>query len=74
MPFLFQRFAAFLAPLTSGRINITVSAVYMSKVMHFSFSFLVDQITFYSFKFQQISPTYQAFNMLHYYINYLLSD
>ncbi|GAB4859615.1 Acyl-coenzyme A oxidase 3, peroxisomal [Ancistrocladus abbreviatus] len=27
-----QRFAAFLAPLTSGRVNIAVSAVYMSKV------------------------------------------
>lgn len=30
---MLQRFAAFLAPLTSGRINIAVSSVYMSKVL-----------------------------------------
>jgi hypothetical protein len=29
----FQRFAAFLAPLTSGRVNIAVAAIYSSKVM-----------------------------------------
>ena len=27
-----QRFAAFMAPLTVGRVNIAVSAVYQSKV------------------------------------------
>lgn len=27
-----QRFAAFLAPLTSGRVNIAVSAIYISKI------------------------------------------
>ncbi|KAJ1415823.1 Acyl-CoA oxidase, C-terminal [Sesbania bispinosa] len=29
-----QRFAAFLAPLTSGRVTIAVSAVYISKLSH----------------------------------------
>ncbi|XP_021838240.1 putative acyl-coenzyme A oxidase 3.2, peroxisomal isoform X3 [Spinacia oleracea] len=27
-----ERFAAFLAPLTSGRVNIAVSSIYISKV------------------------------------------
>lgn len=30
---IFQRFAAFLAPLTSGRVTIATSAVYSSKVI-----------------------------------------
>lgn len=30
---MLQRFAAFLAPLTSGRVNIAVNAVYISKVL-----------------------------------------
>lgn len=30
---ILQRFAAFLAPLTSGRVNIAVNAVYISKVL-----------------------------------------
>lgn len=30
----FQRFAAFLAPLTSGRVNIAIAAIYSSKVMY----------------------------------------
>jgi len=33
MSSVLQRFAAFLAPLTSGRVTIAVSSVYISKVM-----------------------------------------
>lgn len=29
---IFQRFGAFMAPLTSGRVTIAASAIYMSKV------------------------------------------
>lgn len=33
---MFQRFAAFLAPLTFGRVNIAVNAIYISKVACFN--------------------------------------
>lgn len=34
MFFFPQRFAAFLAPLTSGRVTIAVSSIYTSKVLN----------------------------------------
>jgi acyl-CoA oxidase len=39
VPYL-QRFAAFLSPLTLGRVNIAVNAVYISKVCCAAFLFL----------------------------------
>jgi acyl-CoA oxidase len=36
-----QRFAAFLSPLTLGRVNIAVNAVYISKVCHVPFLFYI---------------------------------
>jgi len=37
-----QRFAAFLSPLTLGRVNIAVDSVYISKVCCKAFSSLVN--------------------------------
>jgi acyl-CoA oxidase len=37
-----QRFAAFLSPLTLGRVNIAVNSVYISKVCRKAFSSLVN--------------------------------
>lgn len=34
-----QRFGAFMAPLTSGRVTIAVSAIYMAKVTSICSSF-----------------------------------
>ena len=44
---LIQRFAAFLAPLTAGRVNIAVTAVYQSKVSYVYIFFLKHLIPFY---------------------------
>lgn len=37
----FQRFAAFMAPLTSGRVTISVAAIYSAKVCCLSITFTV---------------------------------
>lgn len=65
MLFLLQRFGAFLAPLTSGRVTIAVSAVYISKVMIQSLFRGYECIClFFFFLYLTKSPNFNIFNIM----------
>jgi hypothetical protein len=51
-----QRFAAFLSPLTLGRVNIAVSSVYISKVCLATFLFCkyVEILPYFSLRFPEV--------------------
>lgn len=72
--FLLQRFAAFLSPLTYGRVTISVGAVYISKVMMPSFICGIDHICVfcYFFLFLCLTSSHQTPNIWYYHAIHLL--